>query len=133
MLSKPEDPSHRSVWETPQCVLNLSGSTLDWIKTYLTQDGWKSTGIWILGTPQLLGMDMSISEKCHVSGKLPELLCLQQDFTTDPSVDLKDLLMGFGTVFARLTTMRLRPQWMLLQEELLALSSKLLSISHGMN
>lgn len=53
-------------------------------------------------------MDMSISEKHHMSGKLPELLCLQQDFTTDPSVDLKYLLVGFGMLFAHLTAMRLR-------------------------
>lgn len=41
-------------------------------------------------------MDMSISEEFCVSGELAELLCLQQDFTTDPFEDLKNLLVGLG-------------------------------------
>lgn len=81
---------------------------------YLTQDGWKSIGVWVLITPELFGMAMSISEEFHVSWKLAELLCLQQNFTTDPSVDLKNLLVGPGMLFAHLTIIRLRPQWMLL-------------------
>lgn len=93
--------------------MNLSGSTSDWIKIYLTQDGWKSIGVWVSITPELFGMGTSISEELHVSGKLDELLCLKQDFTTDPFVDLKNLLVGPGVLFAHLTITRLRQQWTL--------------------
>lgn len=66
----------------------------------------------MLLTPELCGQDMSITEEFHVFGELPELLCLQQDFTTDASVDLNNLLVGPGMLFPQLT--RLRAQWMLL-------------------
>lgn len=49
-----------------------------------------------------------------MSRERADLLCLQQDSTTDPFVDLKNLLVGPGMLFAHLTIVRLRPQWMLL-------------------
>lgn len=65
-------------------------------------------------TPEFFGMGMSISEEFRVSGELAELLCLQQDFTTDPSKDLKNLLVGPGMLFAHLTINETEAQWILL-------------------
>jgi len=95
-------------------VLNLSESTSDCIKRYLTHEGWKSTGVRVSVTPELFGMDISTSEEFHISEELAELLCLQQDFTTDFCVHRKKLLVGPGMLFAHLAIMRLRAQWMLL-------------------
>lgn len=68
MLLKIPDPFLRSVWETPQYVLNLSRSTSAWIKVYLTWGGWKNIGVWALLIPEPFGMDIIILNEFHVPG-----------------------------------------------------------------
>lgn len=48
----------------------------------------------VLLIPELSGMDITIFVEFHVPGELAEL-CIQSDFPTDLSVDLKNLLVGF--------------------------------------